>query len=309
MTGGQWVAPAFALVLIAAFGLTVPRWTRCLPPSTALRLLTGSAVVTAAAQLLLLTMIALPLIGRSDGLADDAHWSEAAFARGSSPGRVLGGAAAVAITVVLARMFRELRAQLRASAAARSFVRRLGTSAGGVVVAASDVPEAMAVNGDVIVVTAGLLRRLDPAERRAVLAHERAHITHRHDRYLRAARLITAVNPLLFRVTSTVEYLIERWADEDAVRVTSRTVVASALRRAAGRQAHIHRRDNPPAPIVLAAATVALESRIRALHVEQPAPQPSRILAPLLLVASVVLTSLAVTERTLDLFQLAVHHG
>jgi Zn-dependent protease with chaperone function len=305
---GQWVTPALALVLVAAFGLTFPHWTRHLPPVKAVRLLTGTSAVTAVAEVLLLTMIALPLVGRSDGLADYAHWSDAVFARGSSPGRALGGVAAVGVTIALGRLIRESRAQRRAAATGRSFRQRLGTTAGGVIVVASDAREAMAVNGDVIVVTAGLLRCLTPAERRAVLAHERAHLAHRHHRYVRAARLIAAVNPLLFRVPSTVEYLIERWADEDAAGVTSRAVVASALKQAAAHDPPAHRSGGLPVPVALSAATVAVGLRIRALH-EQPSPQPSRLLAPLLLVTAVVIATMAVTERTVDLFQIAVHHS
>jgi Zn-dependent protease with chaperone function len=306
---GQWVAPALALVLVAAFGLTFPHWTRHLPPAAAVRLLTGTSVVTAVAEVLLLTMIALPLVGRSDGLADYAHWSDAVFARGSSPGRAFGGVAALGVTIVLGRLIRESRAQRRAAATARSFRQRLGTTAGGVIVVASDAREAMAVNGDVIVVTAGLLRCLTSAERRAVLAHERAHVSHRHHRYVRAARLIAAVNPLLFRVPSTAEYLIERWADEDAVGVTSRAVVASALTQAAAHDPPGgHRGGGLPVPVALSAATVAVGLRLRALH-EQPSPQPSRLIPPLLLVTAVVIATMVVTERTVDLFQIAVHHS
>lgn len=305
---GQWVTPALALVLVAAFGLTFSHWTRHLPPATAVRLVTATSAVTAVAEVLLLTMIALPLAGRSDGLADYAHWSDAAFARGSSPGRALGGVAAVGVTIVLGRLVTEARRQRRQAAAARLFRHRLGTTAGGVVVTASDAREAMAVNGDVIVVTAGLLRSLTPAEGRAVLAHERAHIAHRHHRYVRAARLIAAVNPLLFRVPSTVEYLIERWADEDAVSVTSRDVVAAALKRAAAHDHGAPRGGGLTVPVSLAAATVAVGLRIRALY-EQPSSQPSRLLPPLLLVTAVVVATMAVTERTVDLFQIAGHHS
>jgi len=305
---GQWVTPALALVLVAAYGLTFSHWTRHLPPATAVRLLTGTSTVTAVSEVLLLMMIALPLAGRSDGLADYAHWSDAAFARGSSPGRALGGVAAVGVTIVLGRLIKEARLQRRQAASARLFRQRLGTTAGGVVVVASDAREAMAVNGDVIVITAGLLRSLTPAERRAVLAHERAHIAHRHHRYVRAARLIAAVNPLLFRVPSTVEYLIERWADEAAVGVTSRAVVATALERAAAHALPSRGGRGLGVPVSLSAATVAVGLRIRALY-EQPAPQPSRLLPPLLLVTAVVIATMVVTERTVDLFQVAVHHS
>jgi hypothetical protein len=101
--------------------------------------------------------------------------------------------------------------------------------------------------------------------------------------------------------------LTERWADEDAVGATSRAVMASALKQAAPHDPRAHRGCGPHVPVVLSAATVAVGLRIRALY-EQPAPQPSRLLPPLLLVTAVVIATMAVTERTVDLFQIAVHH-
>lgn len=88
--------------------------------------------------------------------------------------------------------------------------------------------------GGLIVVSDSMLRALTPPERRVVLAHERAHLRHRHDRYRRLARLSARLNPLLLPSVAATDFLLERWADEDAAAaVGSRRLVARALARAA----------------------------------------------------------------------------
>ena len=49
-----------------------------------------------------------------------------------------------------------------------------------------------------IAVSTGMLRALEPAERRVLFAHDRSHLYHRHDRHdrhLLAGALAAAVNP------------------------------------------------------------------------------------------------------------------
>jgi Zn-dependent protease with chaperone function len=85
-----------------------------------------------------------------------------------------------------------------------------------------------------ILVSDGMLRALDAEERRVLLAHERSHLRHRHDRYRRLARVAARVNPLVRPTLGPVDFLLERWADEDAAStVGSRRVAARALARAA----------------------------------------------------------------------------
>jgi hypothetical protein len=84
-------------------------------------------------------------------------------------------------------------------------------------------------------VTSGLLRMLDPDERAAVLAHERAHLRLRHHRLIAIAELAAAVHPLLSPVADGVGLLVERASDEDAAatvgdrRLVARTVAKVAL--------------------------------------------------------------------------------
>lgn len=79
-----------------------------------------------------------------------------------------------------------------------------------------------------------MLRSLEPDERRALLAHERAHLRFRHHRFVRLTRLAAAAFPMLMPLDCRVRYATERWADEEAVReVGDRGVVARAVAGAA----------------------------------------------------------------------------
>ncbi|MFF7311357.1 M48 family metalloprotease [Streptomyces sp. NPDC008137] len=85
-----------------------------------------------------------------------------------------------------------------------------------------------------VVVTTGLLDRLRSAERRALFAHERAHLDARHDRFLLTVQLAARANPFLRPLRTAVAYTAERWADEEAARaIRSRRTVARAIGTAA----------------------------------------------------------------------------
>ena len=84
-----------------------------------------------------------------------------------------------------------------------------------------------------VVISTGMLAVLEPAERRALLAHEHAHLRLRHDRYLLVGQLSAGVPPLT-PLVARMRHFMERWADEEAARmVGDRTVVARAIARAA----------------------------------------------------------------------------
>ena len=98
-----------------------------------------------------------------------------------------------------------------------------------------DRPDAYALGGrrGRIVVTSGMLRLLDPAEQAVLMAHERSHLRHRHDRYTTLAVVAAAAVPPLGFVSSRLRLALERWADEDAAaEVGDRRLVARAIIRA-----------------------------------------------------------------------------
>lgn len=102
-----------------------------------------------------------------------------------------------------------------------------------------DRPEATAFclpgrRGGTVVLSAGTLTRLTPAEVHAVLAHERAHLRGHHDLVVWAARSLRDAFPFvpLFRAAAeALPRLVEMAADDVASRETGLRVLASALLR------------------------------------------------------------------------------
>jgi Zn-dependent protease with chaperone function len=85
-----------------------------------------------------------------------------------------------------------------------------------------------------VVVSSGLLRRLDERQRRCVLAHERAHLDGRHHLLVGAAAVAAAVVPLVRPVAAATRRATERAADEAAAAaVGDRRLVAETVARAA----------------------------------------------------------------------------
>ncbi|WP_159024966.1 M48 family metalloprotease, partial [Streptomyces sp. CB01373] len=115
--------------------------------------------------------------------------------------------------------------------------------------------------------TQPLLNGLTADERRALFAHERAHLAARHHRHLLTVHLAACANPLLRPLRSAVVYTAERWADEDAARaVGDRRVVA----RAVGKAALLS--SGAPAPTLAAvAAGGPVPRRVAALLAPAPA--------------------------------------
>jgi len=149
--------------------------------------------------------------------------------------------------------------------------RRQRSEAGGfgadpVVVVPSASVVALAVPGRFgqpgqIVVTTGMLGALDPDERRAMFAHELAHLSLRHHLFRRVSGLAAAVLPLLRTVHLEVGFATERWADERAARdVGSRSLVARAVAKGAFAAA-----GEPLPPGVMALTGARTEARITSL--------------------------------------------
>ncbi|WP_427924075.1 M56 family metallopeptidase [Streptomyces sp. cg40] len=139
---------------------------------------------------------------------------------------------------------------------------------------------------DRIVVSTGMLDRLDAQERRALFAHERAHLAARHHRHLLIAQLAAQANPFLLPLRTAVVYVAERWADEEAAhRVGSRKAVARAIGKAA-----LVSRGTPGPTLAGLAAPGPLPRRVAALLA--PAP-PARTWPPLFTAVGLALWSAA----------------
>ncbi|AJC55873.1 M56 family metallopeptidase [Streptomyces sp. 769] len=177
------------------------------------------------------------------------------------PAAPVAGALLACCAFAVARRALRHRAELRA---ARRAADAHGL-AGDLCVLPEAAPDAYALPGRPgrVVVTAGMLRALPPAEREALFAHERAHLAGRHHLFLLAAELAAVCHPLLRELRSPLAYALERWADESAAaRVGDRQVTARAIGRAA-----------------LAARTHAAAPRPSAAPAATTGPVPRRVAA------------------------------
>ncbi len=278
-----------------------PRQSRLPPPAATTWLLTilaltvsltcgvvlCAAAVTAAAQ--------LPLAGR---LGD---WSTGAVHRGGPP-LLVGGVAAAVIVTLLAMATHRLAIALRAGRRARAAVGALSESNAALVIVADDLPTAYAlglIRGRVVVSTA-MLAALSPAERRVLLAHEAAHLRHRHQAFVQLTELAAAANPLLRPLTGAVRASVERWADESAATaVGDRRLAAHGLARAALARARC------PLPVALPIAQGDVTGRVQALLRPPVAARWPASCALAALSAACWLASLAIVIRTHQLIEVA----
>ncbi|MEV4517507.1 M56 family metallopeptidase [Dactylosporangium sp. NPDC049525] len=217
------------------------RLTRSTHPQTAARTLALCAAVTAAAGAGTLALVVLTLF-------DDLPAMERREAQALSAGVVLPepvpDLVAAAALLLAGWLGWRIITHTRQRRCVVRDLRAAGPPHNGLLVADWDRPHAVAVPGQGrgvrrrsghVLVTSGLLRLLDPDERAAVLAHERAHLRLRHHRLIAVAGLAAAVHPLLRPVADGVGLLVERASDEDAAltvgdrRLVARTVAKVAL--------------------------------------------------------------------------------
>lgn len=127
-----------------------------------------------------------------------------------------------------------LAAVLSAGAAAWHRRRAWRIPVDGLAILPDDEPLAYALPGGVVV-SRGMVRALGADQRRALLAHERAHVSLRHHRFVLLVDLASAAQPLLWPLRDVVRYTVERWADEVAAAaigdrvLTARAVATAAL--------------------------------------------------------------------------------
>ncbi|MFJ3901613.1 M56 family metallopeptidase [Streptomyces sp. NPDC090025] len=216
-----------------------------LHPRAATRLLTAFAVVLAVCSTLCLALLMVVGTAQLPGNPLPDGWSDPEVRAAVPYDEIAGRAAIPALVAVVAGCLHSLAGHLRLR---RRAERALAGLPGRRTVAVLPDPEpyAYALPGgpalarprrrrhDRVVVSTGMLDALGPAERRALFAHERAHLTSRHHRYLLGVQLAARANPFLRPLRTAVGYTAERWADEEAARaVGSRRAVARAIGRAA----------------------------------------------------------------------------
>jgi Zn-dependent protease with chaperone function len=184
-------------------------------------------------------------------------WSEHLLPSFGFAGGVVGAMAFVLMLIGSVRVVHVLRLHRRLRAARRS----------GVEILPSPELFAYTLPGPAgnIVLSEGLVDSLDERECRAVIAHERSHARHRHDRYLLLGRIATALLPFVKPLAGRLEFSLERWADDEAAAaVGDRRLVATAIARVATAGMH-------PAPSAAGIARLGAAARAQALL--EPAPR------------------------------------
>ncbi|MFF8031509.1 MULTISPECIES: M56 family metallopeptidase [unclassified Streptomyces] len=205
-----------------------------LHPRAATGLLTAVAAVMATCSTVCLGLVMVVGTAQLPGNPLPDGWSDPEVRAAVPYDEVVGKAAIPALCAVVVACGRTLWRHGRVRRRAHRALAGLPDTE--VAVLTDDVPYAYALPGrrDRVVVTTALLDCLEPAERRALFAHERAHLTARHHRFLLAVRLAARANPFLRPLRTAVSFTTERWADEEAAEaVGSRRAVARAIGKAA----------------------------------------------------------------------------
>ncbi|MFJ8494489.1 M56 family metallopeptidase [Streptomyces sp. NPDC094038] len=239
-----------------------------LHPRTATTLLTGVAAVMALCSTVCLALLMVVGTAQLPGNPLPDGWSDPKVRDSVPRHEIVGKAAIPVLLAVLAgcahTLLRHLRLRGRAHAALE------GLPATEVAVLPDPQPYAYALPGgprDRIVVSTAMLARLASRERRAVFAHERAHLAARHHRHLLIVLLAARANPFLLPLRNAVAYTAERWADEEAAQaVGSRRAVARAIGMAA-----LASRGTPSPTLAGLAAPGPLPRRVAALLGPAPA--------------------------------------
>ncbi|MDT0447223.1 M56 family metallopeptidase [Streptomyces johnsoniae] len=240
-----------------------------LHPRAATRLLTTVAGVLAVCSTLCLALVMVVGTAQLPGNPLPDGWSDPEVRRAVPFEEIAGRAAIPALMLVVLVCGRTLVRHVRVRRAAQRAL--AGLPGGPVAVLPDSEPYAWALPGrrGRIVVSRGLLARLAPAERRALFAHERAHLAARHHRCLLVVQLAARANPFLLPLATAVAYAAERWADEEAARaVGDRRAVARAIAHAA-----LASRGAPAATLAGAAAPGPVPRRVAALLGPAPAPR------------------------------------
>ncbi len=219
------------LVMPALAGAAARPLAARLEPRLATWLLTSATVALAGCSTAALALLAAFAAARTPALAALGHYSQSVMGRLDPIPVPTGALAALALAgaaVGVAVIFRN-----RARGLAESYRRAAGLAAhDSIVVVPGPAIEAYALPGRPgrIVLSGHLLDRLDTGRRAALIAHEQAHLAGRHHLFASVARLAAAANPMLLPVACSVEYTVERWADEHAATVTGdRRLVAETI--------------------------------------------------------------------------------
>jgi Peptidase family M48 len=294
------------LYLGVTLTVVTPLIVRLLPPRTGVWCLSAAAVTAAASWAVSLAMITFTGLGRITFVADEGHWSATLWRRVDPVGVWTARVAGTTLALCLGAFGYALLHELVVRHQLNQVSGRFGTSE-TLIFVDDDAPHAYSVGGrrPRIVVSRGLLRSLSTPERRAVLAHEAAHVRHRHDLHLSIVRLAVSLNPFLRPFAPAGELAVERWADEEtAAAVGDRTLVARTLLRAALVGTGTTRPHGS-----LAHSSSDIGRRIRALMQAPPRPRWSMAAIAWLLLIATITAPFFAADNLDGLFNRASDHA
>ncbi|GAA2463227.1 M56 family metallopeptidase [Streptomyces mauvecolor] len=288
------VALFVPLAVSAVLALAAPWAGGRLPPRMAAWLLTLASLVAAVGTATALGMMAFTLIAQIPAVAAEGEWSPGLVAAHTPVNGLVAAVCTFAVVGCAGALAVTAWRQTAIWLAARRECRALPTGS-DLAVVDDPVPQAFALPGSPgrVVVSSGMLRALSPDERTALLAHERAHLRHRHHVFLLVLRLASALNPLLRPLARAGSLAVERWADEEAgTLVGDRPLVARAVARAAlaAKRAPQHS---------LAATGGPVPQRVRAL-LAPPTPLRRDLVVAHALLMLICCSSLALSANDMD---------
>lgn len=225
------------LALAGTLAVTATAIHRCLRPHVATRLLVTAIVLVAVAAVPSMLVVAASFLAHVPIMGTGIAWCTQMLGIHAEVPTWLGVAATAAVAWGIWHVARVLRCRRRV-AGDHLGSRNRSESVDVIVDVVNDAaPIACTLPGrdGRIVISTGLLELLRPEQLDVVLAHERAHATHRHDRVLLVSELATALVPPLRWLSARALFSVERWADEAAVRACGgdRRLVAETLARVA----------------------------------------------------------------------------
>jgi Zn-dependent protease with chaperone function len=281
---------------------------RRLAPALAVPLLTAATLITALATGFVLAVAGLFALAQLPQVAGAGHWSTRVLGAHLPVPRAFGVLAGLVVCGLLMAAVRRAAQAGRDLVRAARVCRRLGPSVAGLVVVDDELPDAYAVPGigGRVVVSTAMLRALPADERRVLLAHEAAHLRHRHHWYVQAAELAAAANPLLRPAARAVRAAVERWADEvAAAEVGDRSLAARALARAGLARAAARRGPGRTPSTALPGVDDGVVERVQAL-LAGPPPRRRALSGALGALMLVTITATLITGvDTEDEFELA----
>ena len=277
--------PTLLLPLLVAMVLAgaVATIHRRLPPVLAARAVTVTLGVVAAAAVPTMWILSLGYLAHVPWLGRGFEWCA----------RTVGVHQRIPTWVGLPAIVCVAFGAIRAAKVIRTFRRLRHDRPGSVEIAVHAQAFAFTLpgRGGHVVWSSGLVELLDEQEQAVVLAHEHAHAHHRHDRYLLIAQCAAATVPFLRSLTSRLQFSLERWADESAVKECGdRGLVARTLGKVA-----LH---TPETSAAMAFSGLGVPARVAAL-LGSPARQPG-------MPAQIILWTAIAT--TAGLAGLQIHH-